>query len=539
MPDRSHDRSASLRRLRRLWGGRSALPLLFLLGLTLSLGSLPLEAQVELSVSGTTAGDAHNRVAAPIIETQLSARGAQVTRAAEVPAQTGIHTFSVGPLPPSLVSDSVAAEGDDHLRVLSVQVEEGFGEERGSEELLALEQRYDTERREYAQLQRRFESVRERQVRFQKLGVVAPRRAPEDISPPSVDPERWTAYLDFVERGLTESATQLESLKVELEIREIALQKLIDERQLIAIPDRKRSIFLNVTVQNTTGAAGNLRMKYEVREALWYPEYTVEVNPDTQRLIVSFYGVAHQATGEDWPNAPVRFSTALAHLGATMPELASFRIRRERFEESDFARAFSSDGRLLGAVSADARPVDLEGTIVARRGRPELRASRAREGRRSFGDDIEKQSFDLGGRHSRARTPSPEVTRLGPAVHDLPSDLVLPSLAASRGFLRTYTSQRPEAVPSDGAPHRLLIAQFEMPYFEERRVVPELSTWVYRQIRAPLGGEDPLLTGGAAIFSGGAYLGRTRLPTTAPGEVIRLDLGVDPQLAWDSLPDGR
>ena len=67
--------------------------------------------------------------------------------------------------------------------------------------------------------------------------------------------------------------------------------------------------------------------------------------------------------------------------------------------------------------------------------------------------------------------------------------------------------------------------------FEERRVVPELSTWVYRQIRAPLGGEDPLLTGGAAIFSGGAYLGRTQLPTTAPGEEVRLDLGVDPQLS--------
>ena len=531
MPDRSHDRSASLRRLRRLWGGRSAIPLMLVLGITLPLGSLSLDAQVELSVSGTTAGDAPTRVAAPILETQLSARGAQVTRGAEVPAQAGIHTLSVGPLPPRLVSDSVAAEGDAHLRVLSVQVEKEFGEERGGEELLALERRFDTERAEKAQLERRLESVRKRQTRFQNLRVVPPRRAPDDISPPSVDPEQWTAYLDFVERGLTESATQIESLERELEIRAIALQRLMDERRLISLPDRDRSIYLNVTVQNTTGAAGTVRVKYEVLEALWYPEYTVEVNPDTQRLIVSFYGVAHQATGEDWPSAPVRFSTALAHLGATMPELASFRIRRERFEESDFARAFSSDGRLLGAVSADARPVDLEGTIVARRGRPELRASRAREGRRSFGDNIEKQSFDLGGRHSRARTNPPKVTRLGPVVRDLPRDLVLPSREASRGFLRTYTSQRPEAVPGDGGPHRLLIAQFEMPYFEERRVAPELSTWVYRQIRAPLGGDDPLLAGGAAIFSGGAYLGRSRLPTTAPGEEIRLDLGVDPQLA--------
>ena len=65
------------------------------------------------------------------------------------------------------------------------------------------------------------------------------------------------------------------------------------------------------------------------------------------------------------------------------------------------------------------------------------------------GDDIDLETLA-----QQLKAAEPQVTK----ILDLPRGLVLPTLTAARGFLRTYTSQRPEAVPSDGAPHRLLIA---------------------------------------------------------------------------------
>ncbi|MFQ5654777.1 MAG: mucoidy inhibitor MuiA family protein, partial [Planctomycetota bacterium] len=117
----------------------------------------------------------------------------------------------------------------------------------------------------------------------------------------------------------------------------------------------------------------------------------------------------------------------------------------------------------------------------------------------------------------------------GSCFIDVPEKLVLP-VEAARGFITTFRSLRPEAVPSDGAPHRLFLKRLSLPFREERTLAAELSEHIFRRIRAPVTGEDPVIEGRAAVFLGGAYLGLARIPTTAPTGELRIDLGVDDRL---------
>ncbi|MGE4612928.1 MAG: DUF4139 domain-containing protein, partial [Planctomycetota bacterium] len=115
-----------------------------------------------------------------------------------------------------------------------------------------------------------------------------------------------------------------------------------------------------------------------------------------------------------------------------------------------------------------------------------------------------------------------------------PTQLLLPMMS-NRGFLRVFQSVKPEAIPSDGQSHRLLYSVKNLNFTEERLCIPELNLAVFRRIIASLSGTDPLLRGTVSVFLGEDYLGQAVIDTTAPGENLELDLGVDGQLVVERI----
>jgi len=467
---------------------------------------------------------------------------ARVTREAVLPASAGVHTLRLGPLPAILHDGGVQASGEAHHRVLSVQVERRSGGDQATPEFIALEARIEELARARDGVARRHAAAAARRERFAALDVAAPPRSEKDPEPLPVDPAGWERFIDLVTSGMTAAVEEIAALEDDLAVRDRELAKLREELAELAAPGRRESAFAIVSVQDTTGAGGSLRLEYEVPLALWYPEYAVRIDPEARRLEIYAYGVAHQRTGEEWPEVPVRFSTSIPESGAELPELASQRIRRERYEDlpapAEMARADrfdrdeeSFDGgraeraRKRGLLAPPATPAP----EPALAGELDDLSDSAVEGTRSFGRVMKLNQFEL--REKDARPGEPPFS-------GIPAGCILPA-ESSRGFLRTFESARPEPVPSDGAPHRLLIARFEIPFSEERTAVPELAELVFRRVRAVLPGEDPLLAGDAAVFLGGAYLGMSRAPTTAPGEEIVLDLGADERIVVDRRQEDR
>jgi uncharacterized protein (TIGR02231 family) len=101
--------------------------------------------------------------------------------------------------------------------------------------------------------------------------------------------------------------------------------------------------------------------------------------------------------------------------------------------------------------------------------------------------------------------------------------------------LRIFSSVRPEAIPSDSQQHRLLYSVKNLEFDEERTCVPELSTAVFRRVIASLSGSDPLLSGSVSVFLDEDYLGQAWIETTAPGEDLELNLGVDGQVVVERI----
>lgn len=490
----------------------------------------------------------------------LYSRLARVTRTVAAPAEEGVGTVRLGPLPALLSDPSVRAEGDDHLRVLSVQVERRAGGDRATPAFLELEARIEDLAAERERVDRRRRAAQLRRERFSRLEVSAPPRPEDKTEPLPVDPAAWQNFIDLVAQGMSRADAEIAELSVDIDRRDRELRQLREQLATLASPGRRETTIAIVTVQNTTGAPGTLRVSYEVHAALWYPEYAVRIDPAARSLEVTCYGVVHQRTGEDWPEVPIRFSTSIPEQGATMPELASVRLRRDRYDDLALAAGIVADER--GRWANEDSPVRRRGVPNQTQSAnplpvsPPMAEPPAEAGTREFGSPL-RIELDLSiDRHSDLDKAANVLAELENSLENLesislgtlanrprtfvgiPPGCILPS-ESSRGFLRTFESARAEAVPGDGAPHRLLIERIEIPFLEERIAVPELAERIYRSLRAALPGEDPLLDGRAAVFLDGAYLGISRVPTTAPGEEIVVDLGVDERIQVERKQEDR
>lgn len=395
---------------------------------------------------------------------------ARIARAVPVEEGAGVRLLETGPFPATLIDDSLEVEADPHLRVLSVAVCRESGVDFASPEYRERERERDEIDRQITALERRRESAQARYRRYMELEIEPPPRSESAPAPLRVDPQSWHAFLGLVRNGLDEALAAAEAVEEKLHELRAKREVLQSRMQEISAPAREMSAGVTISVQNLTGAAGTLGLRYRVPSALWYPSYTVAIDPTARRLRLDMYAVVHQRTGEEWPEVPLEFSTSVPESGAGLPELLAQHISRRRYEET---------------------------------------APRASSG------------------YAVAMPEESEVVPRGSiAYDDLAAGCVLP-IDSARGFVSTFRSLRPEAVPPDGAPHRLLIANMELPYTERRTLVAELSPHIYRGLLAGVTGDDPLLEGTAAVFLDDSYLGLTRIRTTAPGEELALELGVD------------
>ena len=85
-------------------------------------------------------------------------------------------------------------------------------------------------------------------------------------------------------------------------------------------------------------------------------------------------------------------------------------------------------------------------------------------------------------------------------------------------------------IPSDGQPHKHLIASREMEARVEHRAVPQVMPAVFLVATVTLPGEIPLLPGKVQHFVGGDLVGSSLMAERAGGEEFTLSFGPDDRL---------
>jgi uncharacterized protein (TIGR02231 family) len=278
--------------------------------------------------------------------------------------------------------------------------------------------------------------------------------------------------------------------------REIAARKRDAQRELDAALERlayaekpdEPVVFTEVSVLLEAAAAteAEFELTYHVAGAYWHPLYDLVL--DGEKLSVSYLAEITQRTGEDWPEVTLVLSTTRQGLRQTLPELSPWYISRPQPPAPPVVRGRAKAGSVPMSAAA-APPGEFLGADEPTRG----------------------VAF-------AAAMPSPEakVLTAEPAQSESGAGLV-------------YTVARPLAVPSDGDPHKTLVAKSEADASLDYLTVPVLAPEAY--LRATVtNGPLLLLPGQARIFHGQQFVGETRLESVAPGEEFEVQLGVDDQI---------
>ncbi|HWG98028.1 MAG TPA: DUF4139 domain-containing protein, partial [Pilimelia sp.] len=247
-------------------------------------------------------------------------------------------------------------------------------------------------------------------------------------------------------------------------------------------------------------AAAELEVSYLVDGVDW--ESTYDVRLDGGRLLLTWFAVVTQRTGEDWPECDLRLSTAHPTAAGAVPDLPPWYLEHARpaaVPPSAWGR-----GRPLAVPAAPAAPGGVAGPVspggAAGSGGP------AAPGGPGAGDGpVDGHGID-GADGARP---------VGPAGADAEVSAV------------SYRPPQPVPVSGDGVAHRMTVAVLELPAAVDHVTAPVRAEEAHLRATAVNCAAYPLLPGPAAVFHGPDFLGSTSLPLWSAGEEIELALGVD------------
>jgi uncharacterized protein (TIGR02231 family) len=382
-------------------------------------------------------------------------------------------------LPLGLFEHTVRVAGRGPLSILGVDLAHRHRPRAGEGLRAELEERRRALAGELAELEDADAVQRERATFLERLARRAGSTYARTLASRGVDPADATAFADHLVEQLSavrarqrELATQRELLHDRLAAVDRQLQEINREQP----PDRVAAL-VSVAVTGDGGEV-ELDLSYLVGGAGWQSTYDLRLDDD--RLVVTWYGLLTQRTGEDWPECELVLSTARPAGTVTVPEL---------------------DPWYLDRLRPVPPPVPPPRPMV-------MRAMTAGE------------------------VAVPAAAPAQPAVEV--TARVEQGVAAA-----TYRPARPVAVPADGGTHRATVAAVDLTAALDHVTAPVRSPEAHLRATVVNSSEHTLLPGRAAVFHGPDFVGTTELEMWAPGEEVELALGVDDRVRVERELVGR
>lgn len=418
----------------------------------------------------------------PVVEVTLLEDRAMVVRRGVVELPPGRSQLRIAKVAPVLVDKTLAAElspaagvqGElpEDLRVRSVSIERRHVT-RDAERPANLAELRAQRREKQLELDRdkhRLERITAERASIDKLIGLTLGEINEDVGWARQDRGRWTEQLDQLDARLRELG--LESRRLNHQIR-LLTRELDDLAKLEAASktldgEAVAELTLEFLNPEQLPRRVELRVDYLVPGALWRPWHTVRLieSGDSPKVEFRCEGAVWQATGEDWSDVQLIFSTERPSLGVTPPQLTTDTLRFRK--KSSTVEVESRDEKIhtAGLGSDEAQK---------------------REASELPGIDDGGEALELRGR-SKA------------------------------------------SVPGDGRPHRVPIFSFEAPAETALICAPELVPAVILRSRQANLAKHPLLAGPVDLVRNSGLVGRTSILFIAPGERFELGWGPDSSL---------
>ncbi len=416
---------------------------------------------------------------APITAVTVFSDGARVVRTGILAAPVGESRILIGGLPDSAdpASVRIAVRGQGVV-LLDIEVRHGYGADPIREQAARLRAEAEARRDEVQALD---DADAAEQAALGFAGHLAAAAAVALARAVSFG-RAGHADLDQMAGHLSASTANALGRR-----REIAARRRVAHRELQAAEQRLAEaeqrfapvtfVEVSATIEASAAVETEVELSYHVSDVSWRPLYDLGLTGEV--LTVSYLAESIQATGEDWPAVDLAVSTTRRGLHQTLPELRPWYVGRLR----PMPHPPMAAPEMLAAHSIPAAPAAVSGT--------QARAPQRRQ--------------------------LPEMAPLVAEVGE-----------SNTGQL--FRIPRPLAVPSDGSPHKTLIARFELDAKLDHLAVPVLAQEAYLRATVTNTSRLLLLPGSVRIFHDGQFVGETELETVAAGEEFELQLGVDDQI---------
>jgi uncharacterized protein (TIGR02231 family) len=434
------------------------------------------------------------------IETQITAvtvytDRALVTRQGMIILEGTERKLVVSNLPTTLDPESVrvSGKGSVAVKLQGVTVDRQYTTEPVADRIAQLTAQLDRLGADKRRLQSQIDTIKLQSNFIQGLREKTQESFSRSLARQQIGLEDTQNFLDFIGTKTTEYAFAGEDLRQQQQQIDKQLQSLQLQLEEVETPYSKESFEMTVAISILEGYANagagdfHLELTYVVDRAHWTPLYDLRVQSTSKTIQLDYLAEIVQTTGEDWTEVSLTLSTAKPGLGTLPPKLdpwyvdipTPMMLRRRKIAGSAgdmmevAAAAPMSVGASLDRSQVAEEPIEyLAETVVA-----------------EMSQQVSVVTFQLGGGGN---------------------------------------------IPSDGNPHKATIFNDNFPCQLAYLAMPRLVSFAYLQATAKNRADGAtLLPGKANIFRDDVFVGTSNLENTAPGQEIKLNLGIDEGIKID------
>jgi uncharacterized protein (TIGR02231 family) len=408
---------------------------------------------------------------------------ALITRSARETVPAGIQTILVPHLPTALMDQSLRVSGvsDRAAKITDVKIEQVFLDTIPESRKSDLTKRLNALRLEKNALERKNLLLKSQSEAVDALRENYTKSLNNPNPNHKAATEEWEKLLQFVERKKTDFADKMESLRLEIEVKQEKIQALEQEIRNTTGGSGKAEKQVSVTLNVTEGGPIDFEVSYIISGVSWSPSYEARVTSTEKALQLFYYGMVQQTSGENWNNIDLVLSTAQPAISSRIPVINRWSVD----EVPRYTPYPLSKNKKEQNISSQAEYSEV--TVSAQR---------------------------TGGMVDMAAAPSMIVQA---------EESTTRSEITSSNF--TITSK--QSIPSDNQSHKVGISLENLPIEFAYDIIPKSVQAAYLTGKGKNAKEYPLLAGETNVFLDNSFVATVPLKTIMPNDSFAINLGVD------------
>lgn len=448
--------------------------------------------------------------AGPVTSVVVYRGQALITRSLDLPQTGGEMELLVENLPEKILPESLYAQSDGSISVLSVRYREKTVTEDTRQQVVALKDQIEQTQRSLRIANRNREFMDSRWKLYESQWKLSIDAANRDVNASVLNVEGFEQFVGFLDEKGAEIHTAC--VRLETERQDMEKQLAAQEKQLAELSQGQQKVNRQALVYISRGerAKGQISLSYLVRDANWQPQYNLRAAADRSKTTIEYNAVVQQSSGEDWLNAALALSTAEPTMVSAPPGLVPMKV------------TLGAGGPAAQQAQTAAQMPQMQGGL-SDQGVVFESLARSRRDNIAKGVKAERELNTIAISNQMIELEADRRMLLAMKERAV-------AVRQTEGVSVLYALAGKLSLPSRTEQQILNIASFDCPAQFVFVASPLLTDYVYLQADIANTSETILLPGPASMFRNGEFVGRSEMKLVTSGQTFTASFGIDSQL---------